>query len=214
MASDLRLVEDMALGQPFRINTWKQCAAVIVLALAFTTACSRQVVDASQRVLATSGQDSPAVKNGSSPTRALPDVVVPIGTPIVIRLQSALSSAASHSGETFEAALDEPIVSQGETMVPRGAAVSGRVISASSSGSSSQPGYLRLALSTLRLDRRTLELHTSAVFAKGTWRDEGSEIGLQSVSASSTSPAAAREVEFSTGRQLVFFLVQPLPFRE
>lgn len=202
------------MGQPFRIDTWKQGATVIVLALAFTTACSRQVVDASQRMLATSGSgSSPASNNSSSPTRALPDVVVPIGTPIVIRLQSAVSSATSHAGETFEATLDEPIVSQGETIVPRGAAVIGRVISARSSDSS-QPGYLRLALSALRLDGTMQELHTSAVFAKGTSRGGRSKIGLQSVSASSKSLATAREVEFSTGRQLIFFLVQPLPVRE
>ena len=45
---------------------------------------------------------------------------LPPGTPITIRMQSAISSIASHSGDGFDAVLDKPILFQGQTIAPAG----------------------------------------------------------------------------------------------
>src|SRR2546422_8657695 len=88
-------------------------------------------------------------------------------TPITIRLQSAVSSASSHSGDTFEGVVEEPIVIQGQTAVPRGANVTGRVVAAKASGRLHDPGYLRLTLTSISINGKVVPLQTSSIFVKG-----------------------------------------------
>ena len=108
-------------------------------------------------------------KNGISPTGSLVPMPasLPAGTPITIRLQSAVSSASSQSGDSFEAVLDEPLIIQGQTVVPRGAAVSGRVIEAKASGHLHDPGYLRLTLEKISINGKAVPVQTSNIFVKG-----------------------------------------------
>ena len=110
-----------------------------------------------------------ASKSGVTPSGSLVPVPknLPAGTPITIRLQSAVSSASSHSGDTFDAVLDEPIIIQGQTVAPRGAAVSGRVIEAKASGRLHDPGYLRLTLASVSINGKAVALQTSSIFVKG-----------------------------------------------
>jgi hypothetical protein len=58
---------------------------------------------------------------------------LPAGTLLTVRLKDAISSTSSGATSTFAAVVDEPIVIEGETLVPRGARVAGRVESAHSS---------------------------------------------------------------------------------
>src|SRR5207244_1500317 len=90
--------------------------------------------------------DRLADKKGVSPTASLLPASIPAGTPIAIRLQSPVSSASSQSGDSFEAALDEPVVINGQAVAPRGATVTGKVVEAKASGNLQDPGYLRLTL--------------------------------------------------------------------
>lgn len=144
--------------------------AALALALALIPGCSSQPgVQASDE----RADDSPlpfqqaSAKNGISPTGALMPAEIPAGTPITIRLQSALSSESSQSGDSFEAVLEEPIVIRGQTVVPRGASVTGRIVAAKPSGRLEDPGYLRLTLATISLNGKSLPVQTSSIFAKG-----------------------------------------------
>ena len=217
----------MALGQDFHIRIWPQnLRTVLTLILTLTVGCSRQPAVPSSAAPSPSSQppyhELSSDAAGVSPTHALTAVVIPRGTPIVVRLQSVLSSAGSRPGEVFNAVLDEPIVIQGDTLAPRGTVITGRVLSTNPSGPSLQPGYLRLTLSSVNIAGKTFTLHTSAVFAKSVL-DESSnpntslEPVRQSSATDSTSGVVpptlhkSRDVKFSTGRQLVFWLVQALP---
>jgi hypothetical protein len=107
-------------------------------------------------------------KSISSARPLVPDEVsVPAGTAISVRLQNAVSSASNHTGDEFSAVLDEPIVVNGMTVAPRGAAVKGRVVAARSSGRMHNSGYLRLALVSMELNGKNLPVHTSTVFSMG-----------------------------------------------
>src|SRR5437879_1831321 len=90
--------------------------------------------------------DREADSTGILPSRSLVPSVsrLPEGTPITIRLQSTVSSASSNAGDSFEGTLDDPIVIEGQTAIPRGAAVTGRVLAARASGRLHDPGYLRI----------------------------------------------------------------------
>jgi hypothetical protein len=94
-------------------------------------------------------------------------VTVPAGTVVAVRLQSSISSATASPGESFDAVLDEPLVVKGETVAPRGAPVTGRVVEAKSSGHLHDSGYLRLTLSSITIHGKAVPMQTSSLFAKG-----------------------------------------------
>ncbi len=156
---------------------------LVLLTLGSFCACGRPPSDKSS--------DSDAQKlpfdrqprsTGISPSHSLiPSTTkLPEGTPIPVRLRSALSSASSHAGDTFSAAIDAPVVIDGQTLVPQGSQATGRVLeakpAASSRGSSVvssfEPGYLRIVLVSLNVGGKTLTIETSSIFAKGGSRDE------------------------------------------
>src|SRR6202158_6276113 len=134
---------------------------VILLALSLTGAAGRPPAESS------SNSDSQKLpfdrqprSTGVSPSQSLVPSAkkLPEGTPIPIRLQTALSSATSRAGDTFSATLDEPVVVDGQTLIDRGMPVTGRVVeakpSASSPGHSLEPGYLRIVLVSLNTGGR------------------------------------------------------------
>jgi hypothetical protein len=136
--------------------------------------------------------------DGVSPTQAFASSSIPAGTAIVVRLQSPLSSAKARLGDQFQAVLDEPIIIQGQTLAPSGTEIMGRVLAAKFSGPH-EPGYLRLTVSSMVLNGKAVEVHTSSVFAKGGSREPAG------------SGSTVNDVQFSTGRRLTFHLIQPLP---
>ncbi len=198
--------------------------AAVALTLSLLCACGRPPADTSSNP--GDAQKLPFDRQprstGISPSQSLiPSTTkLPEGTPIAIRLQSALSSASSHAGDTFSATIDEPVVVDGQALIPRGTPVTGRVLEAkaaasspgsgrggslgSSPGSSLEPGYLRLVLVSLRVDGKTVMLETSSIFAKGGAREERN-------SATRAAPGAApKDVALGKDRRLSFHLAQTL----
>jgi len=75
--------------------------------------------------------------SGISPRSIIPsNTKLPEGTPIPVRLQTGLSSASSHAGDTFNAVVDEPVIIDGETVVSRGTTATGRVLEVKAGASS------------------------------------------------------------------------------
>ncbi len=95
------------------------------------------------------------------------NLTIPAGTVVNVRLQNSVSSATANPGQTFDATLDEPLVVNGKTVAPRGAAVTGRVVEAKSSGRLHDSGYLRLTLSSIAVNGKSVPVETSSLFAKG-----------------------------------------------
>jgi len=69
---------------------------------------------------------------------------VPAGTEFVAQLEDRLSVRDSHEGEEFHATVDEPIVHDGETVVPAGALIHGRVSAVHQSTGGDDPNVLKL----------------------------------------------------------------------
>jgi hypothetical protein len=187
--------------------------------LPLTVACSRQpqALASTPIALSTPTQSlsfAPGSNHGGiTPTHSMTSSVLPRGTRLVVRLQSSPSSAASRPGDVFSAVLAEPVVIRGETLLSNGALVNGRVVSANASD---RP-YLQLALSSVQFAGQPVALHTSAVFMKAASRAQSPrettdrrpavDSGLASqATASVREPSKA--IKFSTGRQLIFWLVQ------
>src|SRR5580698_3723801 len=128
-------------------------AGIVVLACVCLCACGHPPVDggpepASQKL----PFDRQARTGGVSPSQSMipSSTKLTEGTPVLIRLQSGLSSASAHAGETFDATVDEPVVIDGLTLLARGTRATGSVLEAKAAygtpGGSIEPGYLRIAL--------------------------------------------------------------------
>lgn len=118
---------------------------------------------------------------------------LPAGTLLTVRLRSPISAENPMAKGTFEAVLDEPVVSEGNTLVPRGIIVAGRVESAHASKVKRNRGYVRLTLDSIDLAGKDLPIQTSSLFARGIAPD--------------TDPSA---VTLEKGRRLTFRLAEPV----
>jgi len=92
---------------------------------------------------------------------------LPAGTLLTVKLKDPISSTSSGASGSFDAVVEEPVVIDGETLVPRGASVSGRVESAHSSTFNGNQGYLRLSLNVVDIAGRDFPIRTSSLFARG-----------------------------------------------
>jgi hypothetical protein len=218
--------------------------SALIMVLALAAGCSRQPSQRAPDENTAGDQQLPfdraSDKKGISPTGALMPAAIPAGTPVTIRLQSSLSSAASRSGDSFEAVLDEPIIVEGQTVAPRGATVTGKVVDAKGSGHLQDPGYLRLTLTEISVNGKSLPMKTSSIFVKGGSHEKrnlemigggagggaligalagggkGALIGTAVGAAGGTGAAYAtgkKDVGFAAERRLTFRLTQPLPVR-
>ena len=96
------------------------------------------------------------------PTPAPPpppkEVEVAVGTTITIRMIDGVDSSVNNPGEIFHASLENPIVVEDEVVVPKGADVYVRLVSASSAGKFSGKSELHLELIKLESRGRSYSL--------------------------------------------------------
>ncbi len=227
------------------MGAWRFAVMVVLgLALVVAIGCGRQSTvppTTSGLSARTDGEQLPFDRQGQaggiSPTSAVipPRANVPAGTPVTVRLGSAISSARDRTGDTFEAVLDEPIVVNGQTVAERGAAVTGRIMEATPADTS--PGYLRLALTSIVIRGNSSPVQTSSNFLKGGRRQgmlvtgagdhrgmlmgaaggTGKEPALGTASkgdAQASLRSASRDVSIGPERQITFRLTEPVPLHQ
>jgi hypothetical protein len=132
--------------------------------------------------------------------------VLPSGTLLTVDLSGSLSTARVHAGDRFTATVAAPLVVDGETLIPTGAPVTGRVESAQDDRSGAVPasGYFELSLSTIAVDGKTLVLQTSSLFARG------NALHSRMVSSTASIPPRSDGVRVQKGRVLTFRLTAPV----
>lgn len=194
---------------------WQRAAFLPPLILSLTVACSRRpnVLTANQSPADSqqlSFEASPA-KGGVSPTGSLAVLSLPPGTSLSVRLQSALSSATSHAGDSFDAVVDEPVIVEGQSVVPRGTRTAGKVVAAKASTGPQDAGYLRLMLTDISIGGKSLTLQTSSVFAKGSLRDGP---GTELVDTATGHTGDRRDVSFPAQWRVAFRLTEHLTLSE
>src|SRR5579864_244829 len=126
-----------------------RCRALIwpiVIALLCTIACSRPAgvpaAGASEPPQAPFGGDSaasdgrsetPTSQPSAPPSNTLPfhdGQNLPAGTLLTVRLKGPVIAGSTMTQVSFEAVVDEPVVVDGNIMIPRGTTVAGRIESA------------------------------------------------------------------------------------
>ena len=143
---------------------------------------------------------------GTSPTQSLvPPTRIPEGTSLIVRLSQPISSASARAGDSFDGSLDDPIVIDEETLLPRGSRVNGRVLDAKASSGANDPGYLRIVLVSVDVHGSNVLVDSSSIFAKAPAHP------AQSTSAgSSQSP---NDVALTADRRLTFRLARWVDLR-
>jgi hypothetical protein len=107
-----------------------------------------------------------AVTAGTLVDKADP-VTLPAGTAIHVQLDQSLASDQNRSGDKFDATVAQPIISDGKTVIPKGAEVTGRVVDAKKSGHLMGVARLRLDLASVEVNGKTYEIETSSAHRAG-----------------------------------------------
>jgi hypothetical protein len=89
--------------------------------------------------------------------------VLPTGQHIVVRLNQAVGSKISQSGESFSATVAQPVEVDGKVVIPQGAEATGTIAEAVPLGRFKGGARLRLALNSIKVDGNTYRVQTEAV---------------------------------------------------
>jgi hypothetical protein len=108
----------------------------------------------------------PYTATGNSPGPATveppPDLVIPSGTPLRIRLDMTVSTAVSRPGDHFTGTLASPAVVDGMTILPVGTSVGGSIVESAPSGRLKGHAVLTLRLNSVSVHGRRLLVATSS----------------------------------------------------
>ena len=153
-------------------------------------------------------ESSPEPDKGSDPAAKLPfqdPQNLPAGTLLTVRLKNSISVNNPDSNGAFEAVVDQPVVSEGDMLIPLGAMVRGRVESARASHLKGDHGYVLLTLDSIQLAGSRVSLQTSSLFVRGnadlTQTPRGQDLPRH---------VSASVIRLEKGHRLVFRLTEPL----
>ena len=90
-------------------------------------------------------------------------VELPAGTNLVVRMIDGVDSETNRVGQTFAASMDEPVLLNGETVIPRGADVVVKLVDAKESGKLAGRAELTLDLMSVKVDGRMVDINTQSV---------------------------------------------------
>jgi hypothetical protein len=107
-------------------------------------------------------------------------ITVPAGTQLTVRLNDPLDSERNQVGDSFHASLGAPISIGGETVIPAGADVVGRVANVKSAGRFAGSSVLTLELTSLSVNGRTYNIQTNqwSRAGKGEGKSTATKVGV------------------------------------
>ena len=113
----------------------------------------------------TGAQTGTAAPQGSAPSAPAPPptVVIPVNTQLRVRLDEDLGSKISQPGESFGATVVDPVVVDGQTVIPPGAHAEGTVIDAKALGRFKGGALLEVRLERVRTQWGSYPVATSTL---------------------------------------------------
>jgi BON domain len=122
---------------------------------------SMQAQNAPAPVMPEQPQAQPAPPQPPPPPPPPQKVTIPAGTQLSVRLNDPLDSEKNQVGDTFHGSLSAPIVLDGETVIPSGADVVGRVANVQSAGKFAGASLLTLELTSMTVNGKTYNVQTN-----------------------------------------------------
>ncbi len=109
----------------------------------------------------------PAAAATATTSAARSGTEIPSGTQITIRMIDDVDSQAAQVGQTFQAEVDDPVMVQGRTVVPKGATVITKLVDVRDPNKLSGGGQLTLDLASITINGKPVEVSTEAVTQTG-----------------------------------------------
>ena len=103
------------------------------------------------------------------PPPAMVNGTLPAGTNLVIRMIDAVDSETNRVGQTFRASLDQPVMVDGNTVIPRGADAMVKLVDSKESGKLTGRADLTLSLQSVRVNGRMVDINTQSINKEGTF---------------------------------------------
>ena len=103
----------------------------------------------------------PETAADSSPRSS--SVELPAGTNLVVRMIDGVDSEVNRVGQIFAASLDEPVMINGETVIPRGADATVKLTDSKESGKLTGRTELTLDLMSVKVNGRMVDINTETV---------------------------------------------------
>ena len=97
---------------------------------------------------------------------------LPAGTNIVVRMIEGVDSDSARVGQTFAASMDEPVMLNGETVIPRGVDVVVKLVDSKESGKLTGKAELTLDLVSVKVDGRMVDINSQTVSRESSSRGE------------------------------------------
>ncbi len=94
---------------------------------------------------------------------AMSGIIIPVDTTVSIRMIDTVDSERARLGQTFRASLDEPIFVNGQEVVPRGSDVLTKLVEDQQSGKIEGRAKLTLALATITINGRPVDVTSTDV---------------------------------------------------
>jgi hypothetical protein len=91
---------------------------------------------------------------------------LPPGTLVTVRLKGPITAATSITANSFTAVVDEPVMVEGNILLPRGTTVSGRIKSARISTVKPNRAYVRLVLESLHVGGLDVPIQTASLYTR------------------------------------------------
>ena len=106
---------------------------------------------------------APAGAETTNPNALTPpsQVTIPANTEIEVRLNQSIATNRVTPGDPFFATVAGPVVVSGQTVIPEGAPVKGRIISVHEPGGLRGVAELRLALDSVEVEGNYYDIHSS-----------------------------------------------------
>jgi hypothetical protein len=105
----------------------------------------------------------PAAANNTPPPPASTGLLIPQGTPLTVRMIDSVDSQKAQMGDSFRASIEDPVVINGQTVIPRGADVNVRLVDDKQSGKIAGKTVLTLAVTTVTINGHPVDVTTGDV---------------------------------------------------
>jgi hypothetical protein len=105
----------------------------------------------------------PAYGNNQPPAPGPLGITIPAGTSVTIRLIDAVDSDSSHLGRTYRASLAEPVVVNGQTVIPRDADVVTKIAEDQQSGKIEGKTQIALVLQSISVNGQPVDVTSQDV---------------------------------------------------
>lgn len=105
----------------------------------------------------------PSVSSPPQPAPPPAPIQLAAGTNVVVRMIDGVDSEKNTVGQTFHASLDQPVIVNGETVVPSGADAVVKLVDAKDSGKLTGRAEVALALMSVKVNGRMVDINTQTV---------------------------------------------------